>query len=70
MRTPTVRPATPSSSTDRTLGAGRLSEVESHGSWPPITSNRSAASATVVAMGPIWSSELAKATRPYRDTVP
>src|SRR5438128_1816262 len=35
-----------------------------------MTSSSSAASATVVANGPIWSSDDAKATRPYRDTRP
>ena len=30
-------------------------DVESIGSWPPMTSSTSAASATVVANGPIWS---------------
>ena len=64
MSTPTVSPATPSSRTESTRGVGRLSDVESAGSWPPITSKSRAASATVVAIGPIWSSELAKATSP------
>jgi len=45
-------------------GAGPSSDVLSAGSWPPMTSRSSAASATVVAKGPIWSRELAKATRP------
>ena len=62
--TPTVIPSTPSSRTESTLGVGRWREVESRGSWPPITSKRRAASATDVANGPIWSSELAKATSP------
>ena len=45
-------------------------EVESIGSWPAITSSSAAASATVVANGPIWSRLDAKATRPYRLTAP
>ncbi len=36
----------------------------SNGSCPAKTSKSSAASSTVVANGPIWSSELAKATSP------
>src|SRR5215472_9164387 len=35
-----------------------------------MTSSSSAASATVVANGPIWSSELANAMSPYLDTRP
>ena len=61
---PTVMPSTPSSSTVSTRGVGRLSEVESSGSWPPMASNSSAASATDPANGPIWSSDEAKATSP------
>ncbi len=57
-------PSTPSSSTDSTRGVGRWSDVESSGSWPPITSKSRAASATVRAKGPIWSSDEAKATSP------
>ena len=38
--------------------------VESSRSWPAMTSRSSAASATVVANGPTWSSELANATSP------
>ncbi len=54
--TPTRRPSTPSSRTVReTAGAGSGIDVESSGSWPAMTSSSSAASATVVANGPIWS---------------
>ena len=35
-----------------------------------MTSSRAAASATVAANGPIWSSDEAKATSPYRETTP
>ena len=45
-------------------GAGSSSDVESIGSCPAITSRHAAASATVRASGPIWSSELAKAISP------
>ena len=45
-------------------------EVESRGSWPPMTSSMRAESATVRENGPIWSRLEAKATRPYRDTAP
>ena len=48
----------------RSAGAGPGIEVESVGSWPPITSSSAAASATVVANGPIWSRVDAKATSP------
>ncbi len=61
---PTRSPETPSSREASRLGAGRSSDVESIGSCPAITSSPSAASATVVAKGPIWSSELAKAMSP------
>ncbi len=68
--TPTRRPCTPSASRSRADGAAPGREVESQGSWPEMTSSNAAASATVPAKGPIWSRELAKATRPYRDTAP
>ena len=45
-------------------GTGVLTEVLSRGSWPAITSSSRAASRTSWANGPIWSSELAKATSP------
>ena len=55
-------------SAPRPAGASML--VESSGSCPASTSCSSAASATVRAHGPAWSSEEASATRPYRDTPP
>ena len=67
---PTRSPSTPSSSTERSSGAGRGIEVESAGSWPPITSSATAASATEVANGPIWSRLEAKAISPMRLTTP
>ena len=67
---PTRSPSTPSSSTERRSGAGRGIDVESPGSWPPITSRARAASATVVANGPIWSRLEANATSPMRLTTP
>ena len=63
----TARRATPSAPpcTEARVGSGADgSDVLSRGSCPARTSKRSAASSTVVANGPIWSSELAKATRP------
>ena len=45
-------------------GTGASSEVESHGSWPAMTFSTAAASSTVRANGPIWSSDEAKAIRP------
>jgi hypothetical protein len=45
-------------------------DVESSGSWPQIVSNANAASSTDAANGPIWSSDDANATSPYRDTSP
>ena len=50
------------------LGCGTL--VESRASCPPITPSIVAASRTSLVNGPIWSSELANATRPYRETRP
>jgi hypothetical protein len=52
------------------LGTGRSSEVESFGSNPLITSSMMAQSRTVRAIGPAWSSELAKATMPQREQRP
>ena len=48
----------------QSAGDGLSSDVESRGSCPAITSNTSAASATEVVIGPIWSRELANATSP------
>src|SRR5215218_6872687 len=45
-------------------------DVESFGSWPPITSCSRAASRTVRVTGPAWSRELASDTRPYLETPP
>ena len=44
--------------------------VESSGSSPEITSNIKAVSSTVLAKGPIWSSEDPSATAPKRETAP
>jgi len=38
--------------------------VESHRSWPAITSSNNAASSTVAVIGPIWSSDEANAMSP------
>ena len=45
-------------------------DVESLGSWPAMALSTMAQSATSLVMGPIWSSELAKAMRPKRLTAP
>ena len=57
-------PSTPRSTTGSTGSYGDAIDVESIGSCPAMTSSSSAASLTDVANGPIWSSELANATRP------
>src|SRR3954467_9534954 len=44
--------------------------VESIGSCPLITFSKIAASRTSFVNGPIWSSDDANATKPYRDTRP
>src|SRR5437763_15702543 len=51
-------------------GTGRSSEVESLGSNPAIASSRIALSRTLRAIGPAWSSELAKDTIPQREQRP
>ena len=45
-------------------------EMESRGSSPAMTPSRSALSVTSFVRGPIWSSDEANATRPYRETRP
>src|SRR5215207_9098661 len=52
------------------LGSGRSSEVESFGSNPAMASSRMAQSRTDLAIGPAWSSELAKETMPQREQRP
>ena len=44
--------------------------VESHGSWPAMTSWSRAASSTERVTGPAWSRLLARAMSPYLDTPP
>jgi len=51
-------------------GTARGAEVESLGSWPDIAVSMIAASRTVAAIGPAWSSEEAKATMPQREQRP
>ena len=51
-------------------GTGRSAEVLSFGSWPAIACSIMAQSSTVRAIGPAWSSELAKATMPQREQRP
>ena len=57
-------PSAPSCTVASVGSGGDGNEVLSSGSCPARTSKSSAASSTVVAKGPIWSSELAKATNP------
>jgi hypothetical protein len=57
-------PDAPARAASTTDGTGASIEVESSGSYPPITSCSSAASSTVRAQGPPWSSDDAQATRP------
>ena len=45
-------------------------EVVSFGSWPDMERSITAASRTVLAIGPAWSSEEAKATVPQREQRP
>ena len=45
-------------------GTSTGAEVESRGSWPQMALSTSAVSRTSRVNGPIWSSELAKATSP------
>src|SRR6266550_2909463 len=52
------------------MGTGTFELVESSLSNPAIVSSPSAASSTVRPSTPIWSSDDAKATRPYRLTRP
>ena len=67
---PTVSPERSRISRPAQGRASAGSLVMSRGSPPQITSSTSAASAAVLHSGPIWSSELAKATSPYRLTAP
>ncbi len=46
------------------VSKGSVSEVESKGSWPPMTSCSRAESSTVRETGPIWSSDDAMAMAP------
>ena len=63
--TPTLRPLTSACRAAATTGGtGASIEVESHGSWPDMTSCSRAASSTVRASGPGVSSEDANATTP------
>src|SRR3954453_13853252 len=70
MRTPDRSLSAPRRPAATRAGRGWAIDVESSGSCPPITSCSSAASRTVRVTGPAWSRELARATRPYRETPP
>ena len=61
MRIPRMSPL-PAPAT--TSGTGALIDVESRGSYPAITSCKRAASMTLRAHGPAWSSDDASATSP------
>ncbi len=66
MRLPRMSP--PSAATKS--GTGRSAEVESFASCPAMADSRMAASVTVRAIGPAWSSDEAKATIPQREHRP
>ncbi len=68
--TPTRMPLIPSPSAARKSGSARSDDVESLGSCPAIAESMIAASSTVRASGPGWSSEEAKATTPQREQRP
>ncbi len=51
-------------------GTASVAEVESLGSCPAIACSISAASRTLLVIGPAWSSEEAKATMPQREQRP
>ena len=68
--TPTRRPSTCAAQVFPCPGAVRGQTGGIRFVMARIVSRARAASATVVANGPIWSRELAKAIRPYRETIP
>ncbi|MCY1558876.1 hypothetical protein D9M68_958510 [compost metagenome] len=68
--TPMTRPLTPRSTAAAKSGTARLTLVESLASKPDMDVIISAASSTVRAIGPAWSSEEAKATVPQREQRP
>ena len=53
-----------------TISPGQSRDVESMGSRPTMCRSSSAASSTLRANGPTWSSEDAKAISPYREMAP
>ena len=67
---PIRRPRTSPVSVPAQSGTARSAEVLSIGSWPAMACSSSAQSSTVRAIGPAWSSELAKATMPQREQRP
>src|SRR5690606_35875799 len=68
--TPMVSPLTPRSTAAAKSGTGRSADVEALGSKPDMEVSISAASSTVRAIGPAWSSEEATATVPQREQRP
>src|SRR5690606_37318434 len=67
---PTFLPLRSASSEAAHSGTGLSRLVESFGSKPAIASSMIAQSSTERAIGPAWSSELAKATTPQREQRP
>ena len=65
-----IRSPRRSPSSGISTGAGRSTVVESDGSRPAMIPYSRAQSRTVLVIGPIWSRLDAKATIPYRETVP
>ncbi len=68
--TPMRRPFTDLPTKLGKSGTSVVRLVESFGSCPLIERSRIAASSTVLAIGPAWSSEEAKATMPQREQRP
>ena len=62
--TPLMSPVEPARAASVKEGQSCWIDVESRGSWPPMTSCSIAASSTVRVTGPAWSRLLARATRP------
>ncbi|MNC93537.1 hypothetical protein D3C83_101900 [compost metagenome] len=67
---PILSPLTPRATAASKSGTATGTDVESFGSCPDMDFSRIAASRTVRAIGPAWSSEEAKATMPQREQRP
>ena len=68
--TPILRPFTERPTKAAKSGTSTSRLVESFGSWPDMDWSRRAASSTVLAIGPAWSRDEAKATTPQREQRP